>query len=116
MKESFGGLKKFLEKYPEIFLISQDHPFNPHVYLKESFTIEEQKLISVGSTEFLTSAKRKKTRRGKGRGNTDSSDVVPSRDLATLRKHVNSAQNSGGSGGGLKVSATSFVPRQLSHN
>ena len=69
LKESFGGLKKFLEKFPEIFLISQDHPFNPHVYMRNNFTAEEQQLISKGSTEFLGTKTKKKTRRkGKGGG------------------------------------------------
>ena len=34
LKDQFGGLKRFLEKFPDDFLISTDHPFNPHVYLK----------------------------------------------------------------------------------
>ena len=34
LKDQFGGLKKFLEKFPADFLISGDHPFNPHVYLR----------------------------------------------------------------------------------
>jgi hypothetical protein len=36
LKEKFGGLKKFLELYPDDFLMSTDHPFNPHVYLRKS--------------------------------------------------------------------------------
>eukprot|EP00953_Heterococcus_sp_UTEX-ZZ885_P021965 12208-Heterococcus_DN1.PRE.2 len=34
LKDQFGGLKRFLEKFPDDFLISTDHPFNPHVYLR----------------------------------------------------------------------------------
>jgi hypothetical protein len=34
LKDQFGGLKRFLEKFPDDFVISTDHPFNPHVYLK----------------------------------------------------------------------------------
>jgi len=34
LKDKFGGLKKFLEIYPTVFLISNDHPFNPKVYLR----------------------------------------------------------------------------------
>ena len=31
LKLKFGGLKKFLEKYPNDFVIGVNHPFNPHV-------------------------------------------------------------------------------------
>ncbi|CAM9178733.1 unnamed protein product, partial [Ectocarpus fasciculatus] len=34
LREYFGGLKKFLEKYSDDFLISNDHPFNPNVYIR----------------------------------------------------------------------------------
>ena len=29
-----GGLKRFLEKFPDDFVVSADHPFNPHVFLR----------------------------------------------------------------------------------
>ena len=41
LREKFGGLKKFLERYPEIFVISKDHPFNPNVVLRKSLTSEQ---------------------------------------------------------------------------
>ncbi|GMH71840.1 hypothetical protein TrLO_g12879 [Triparma laevis f. longispina] len=138
LKESFGGLKKFLEKFPEIFLISQDHPFNPHVYLRAGFTLSEQQQISVGSTEFLSQKTKKKTRRkgrsSQGGGVSIDSPMVsgvssdgPSRDLMNLQRQQR--QNSysgvagrggggggagGGGGGGLKPGANSFVPRSSS--
>ena len=34
IKEKYGGLKKFLERYPEDMIICADHPFNPHVFLR----------------------------------------------------------------------------------
>ena len=34
LKDKFGGLKKFLEWFADDFMVSSDHPFNPHVYLK----------------------------------------------------------------------------------
>lgn len=34
LKERFGGLKRFIESYPDVFVLGGDHPFNPHVYLK----------------------------------------------------------------------------------
>ena len=107
LKESFGGLKKFLEKFPAVFLISQDHPFNPHVYLRSGFSEDEQALIAVGSTEFLGTKSKKKTRR-KGRGGgldspAPSADNMPSRDVMQLQRGVGSDRS-------LKHNASSFVP------
>jgi len=48
LKLKFGGLKKFLEKYPEYFVIGVNHPFNPHVYLKETLQAEDVQAISRG--------------------------------------------------------------------
>lgn len=48
LKEKFGGLKKFLEKFPEIFVFSNDHPFNPHVLLRSELSPEHQKIIYRG--------------------------------------------------------------------
>ncbi|CAM9758996.1 unnamed protein product, partial [Discosporangium mesarthrocarpum] len=50
LKDQFGGLKKFLEKYPGEFVIASDHPFNPHVYLKSSLTEEEYDRVLRGGT------------------------------------------------------------------
>eukprot|EP00605_Chrysophyceae_sp_TOSAG23-4_P000777 GSChrysophyteH1.ASY1.ANO1.866.1 assembled CDS len=48
LKECFGGLKKFLESYPEDFVLAMDHPFNPNVYLRDSLTAEELSLVQRG--------------------------------------------------------------------
>ena len=48
LREKFGGLKKFLERYPEIFVFSNDHPFNPHVLLRASISPENLELIDRG--------------------------------------------------------------------
>jgi hypothetical protein len=48
LKEKFGGLKKFLERYPQIFVFGNDHQYNPHVYLKERLSNEHQKMIYRG--------------------------------------------------------------------
>ncbi len=48
LKEKFGGLKKFLERFPEIFVYSNDHPFNPHVLLRSMLLPEHQKMIYRG--------------------------------------------------------------------
>jgi len=49
LKEAFGGLKKFLEMYPEEFVVCTDHPFNPHVFIRKG--INEADL-----QQFLTSS------------------------------------------------------------
>jgi len=71
LKDQFGGLKKFLEKYPDDFLISIDHPFNPHVYLKSVLTEEEVQQIMNGELTPATSNKKNKkaARRSKKTGN-----------------------------------------------
>ena len=48
LKEKFGGLKKFLEHFSDTFIISNDHPFNPHVMLKDSLTLDQLELIDRG--------------------------------------------------------------------
>lgn len=53
LKERYNGLKKFLEKYSDKFIMSCDHPFNPHVYLRRSYSPDDQRLIESGSTVFL---------------------------------------------------------------
>jgi len=62
LKERHNGLKKFLEKYSDKFIMSCDHPFNPHVYLRRSYSPDDQLMIESGSTAFLDK-KVKKTRR-----------------------------------------------------
>lgn len=65
LKEKFGGLKKFLERYPEVFIICTDHPFNPHVFLKHTMTPEEQTTVVSGVVpdHILSRLKKKSTRR-----------------------------------------------------
>lgn len=53
LKERHNGLKKFLEKFPDKFIMSCDHPFNPHVYLRRSYSPDEQREIETGSTAYL---------------------------------------------------------------
>lgn len=36
LKERFGGLKRFLLKHSELFYVDNDHPLNPHIYLRAS--------------------------------------------------------------------------------
>jgi hypothetical protein len=53
LKERHNGLKKFLEKFSDKFIMSCDHPFNPHVYLRRSYSPDEQREIENGSTAYL---------------------------------------------------------------
>ena len=48
LKEKYGGLKKYLERFQNIFVISNDHPFNPNVLLRCSLSIEYLDLIDRG--------------------------------------------------------------------
>jgi hypothetical protein len=48
LRERFGGLKKFLERFPEKFIFSNDHPFNPHVLLRSAISAENLELIDRG--------------------------------------------------------------------
>ena len=48
LKERFGGLKRFIEGYPDIFLVSTDHRFNPLVYLCSALTAEQALIIKQG--------------------------------------------------------------------
>ena len=47
-KEKYGGLKKFLERYPEEVVICADHPFNPHVFLRKPLNRGDLELIAKG--------------------------------------------------------------------
>jgi hypothetical protein len=48
LKETFGGLKKFLEKFPDVFLLGAEHPFNPFVFLRKHITQEDSDSIHRG--------------------------------------------------------------------
>ena len=48
IKEKYGGLKKFLERYPEEVVICADHPFNPHVFLRKPLSTADLDLIGRG--------------------------------------------------------------------
>jgi hypothetical protein len=60
LKEKHNGLKKFLEKYADRFIMSSDHPFNPHVYLRRCFSPDKQRDIENGSKAFLEEFKKNK--------------------------------------------------------
>jgi hypothetical protein len=60
LKERYGGLKKFLEKFPEDFVVSSDHPFNPHVFLRKLLSPEDIETIGRGLVPAAIMAKFKK--------------------------------------------------------
>jgi hypothetical protein len=40
LKDQHDGLKKFLERFPLVFVFGSDHTYNPHVYLIENLLPE----------------------------------------------------------------------------
>lgn len=62
LKERFGGLKKFLERFQNTFVISNDHPFNPNVLLRSSLSAEHLDLIDRGIFPHQLLQKTKKVR------------------------------------------------------
>jgi hypothetical protein len=62
LKEKFGGLKRFLEHFPNKFVISNDHPFNPNVMLRSTLSQEHLELIDRGIFPHQLISKAKKVR------------------------------------------------------
>jgi hypothetical protein len=60
LKEKYGGLKKFLEMYESEFVMSQEHPFNPHVLIKKVLTPEDFEFIGKNIIPPAYSSKHKK--------------------------------------------------------
>jgi hypothetical protein len=60
LKEKFGGLKKFLERFPNEFVICTDHPFNPHVFVKKALKAEEMEMVLNGIVPLHLTAKFRK--------------------------------------------------------
>jgi hypothetical protein len=60
LKEKYGGLKKFLERFPDEYLICNDHPFNPRVFVKKGLAHDEIDQISRGIVPVHLSSKLKK--------------------------------------------------------
>ena len=48
LKDKFGGLKKFLERLPEEFMMCFDHPFNPHVLVRKLLTPVDIEMVNKG--------------------------------------------------------------------
>lgn len=60
LKETFGGLKKFVERVEEHFIVSHDHPFNPHVILKSTLSPSHMEMIQRGVFPLQSIVKSKK--------------------------------------------------------
>jgi hypothetical protein len=71
LKERYGGLKKFLESNPDDFLISSDHPFNPHVNLK----MKKQPSSNAGDTGDGSAGGAGNTAGASNKGNTKNKKV-----------------------------------------
>eukprot|EP01034_Spumella_vulgaris_P029070 gene29070-36057_t len=61
LKEKFGGLKKFLERFPDVFVFSTEHPFNPHVVLRHSMSKEQMDQMNRGIFPVELLSKQRKT-------------------------------------------------------
>lgn len=48
LKERFGGLKKFLESFPDHFVLGRSHRFNPLVYLRASLDEADVRRVREG--------------------------------------------------------------------
>jgi hypothetical protein len=60
LKEKYGGLKKFLELHESEFVMSQEHPFNPHVLIRKALTPEDFEFIAKNVIPPAYSSKHKK--------------------------------------------------------
>jgi hypothetical protein len=106
IKEKFGGLKRFLTGYPDIFLISTTHPFNPQVYLRSLLTKDQEDMVKNGVS---VPGKQAPWTNGLSNSMSGSSSKRSSR-----RKKRRNGRKKGGGGSGekatLKATAAAFVP------
>jgi hypothetical protein len=63
LKEKYGGLKKFLELFPDAFVVSNDHPFNPNVLLRCSLAAEHLEMLEKGLFPHQLIARAKKVKK-----------------------------------------------------
>jgi hypothetical protein len=49
IKDRFGGLKKYLERFPLLFVFGDDHEYNPHVFLISQLSDENKAKIDLQS-------------------------------------------------------------------
>jgi hypothetical protein len=48
LKEQVGGLKEFLKRFPDVFVFSFEHPYNPHIFLRIVLSPELQAEVENG--------------------------------------------------------------------
>jgi hypothetical protein len=90
LREYFGGLKKFLEKYSDDFLISNDHPFNPNVYIRSILTPDDLAVIAKGKMPLhfeITYKKKGANRRKASKSGSFASGHSQSSDEANLPRY-----------------------------
>ncbi|CAK5050803.1 unnamed protein product [Aphanomyces euteiches] len=116
LKEKFGGLKKFLEQYPSVFLINTDHPFNPKVYLHRMLSESCAAQVLDGTMDCIKKKKTKPTRKKKVDNDNRSISlaVLPSHDSKRAPPPPGfgfpTSQRSLSFESSLKLSAAAFYP------
>ena len=48
LQEKVGGLKQFLKRFPDVFVFSFEHPYNPHIVLRVALSAELQEEVENG--------------------------------------------------------------------
>mmetsp|Transcript_34239 Transcript_34239/g.75451 ORF Transcript_34239/g.75451 Transcript_34239/m.75451 type:complete len:915 (+) Transcript_34239:199-2943(+) len=97
LKEKFGGLKKFLEKYSDLFVFAHDHPFNPCVTLRAILLVSNLEDSHHGAHSLLGFMK---ARKGYSKRITQSSSGGPAENAFPSKAaplHQPPQQGSGGS-------------------
>ena len=112
LKEKFGGLKKFLEVNKESFLISNDHPYNPKVYLIDTLTNSQIQDIMHGIAPRNTTAQghTPKKRKGKQKKSKHHSRDQPA--SSGMRSAVSMVDLSRMANTGFSPNVKEFVPGQ----
>lgn len=97
LREQYGGLKKFLEKYQDIFVITKNHPYNPHVFLTEQLNDDCYKhLLNIINNP--TSVKGKKNKKINN-GNIHSNNIISGNSFSEKIKNRRMMRDSFSSGG-----------------
>ena len=63
LKENFGGLKRLLERHPRTFIVGKDHPYNPHVRLRQQLTPANPAGVNAQGTRRKVQRRRTRIRR-----------------------------------------------------
>eukprot|EP00871_Galdieria_phlegrea_P004934 jgi/Galph1/5441/GphlegSOOS_G4052.1 len=135
LKERFGGLKRFLLKHSELFYVDNDHPLNPHIYLRKSINgpLYEKKSVALNSNmEPCMNKKEGKSKKNKKQamnGNNEwirdsgneanSSSATPTKPMFHLSEketHQKTQQNFATvPSSALRYSGNLYVPQPQAH-